>query len=108
MALHPRHEKPCVLPYSSGTCVYLADGMQVVIRRGPKVKGPVWLEVVPQGHVTAMAAPAAPKQELPRGKRRGRLTQKIIAEELKRSSAGLKDLEQGLRNTFGPFPGTLK
>lgn len=43
-----RHEKPCVLVLSSDTCVYLADGSKVVVRRGPKVKGPVWLEVVPQ------------------------------------------------------------
>jgi hypothetical protein len=43
-----RHEKPCALPLSSNTCVYLADGSKVVIRRGPKVKGPVWLKVVPQ------------------------------------------------------------
>lgn len=47
-----RHEKPCALPLSSNTCVYLSDGTKVVIRRGPKVKGPVWLEVVPQDVLT--------------------------------------------------------
>lgn len=47
-----RHEKPCVLPLSTDTCVYLADGTKVVVRRGPKVKGAVWLEVVPQSIFT--------------------------------------------------------
>ena len=43
-----RHEKSCVLPLSTDTCIYLADGMKVVIKRGPKVKGAVWMEVIPQ------------------------------------------------------------
>lgn len=54
-----RHEKPCVLPLSTDTCVYLADGTKVVVRRGPKVKGAVWLEVVPQGVFTLQGAPKA-------------------------------------------------
>jgi len=55
-----RHEKPCVLPLSSNTCIYLSDGTKVVIRRGPKVKGPVWLEVVPQETLHLQAAQAGP------------------------------------------------
>lgn len=43
-----RHEKSCVLPLSTDTCIYLADGTKVIIKRGAKVKGPVWMEVVPQ------------------------------------------------------------
>jgi len=47
-----RHEKPCVLPLSTSTCIYLADGTKVIIKRGKNVKGAVWMEVVPQATFT--------------------------------------------------------
>lgn len=47
-----RHESPCVLPLSSDTCVYLADGNKVVVCRDKGVKGAVWLEVKPQAIFT--------------------------------------------------------
>lgn len=36
----------------TSTCVYVSDGTKIVIKRGPNVKGRVWLKVVPQAVVS--------------------------------------------------------
>jgi len=52
-----RHDKPCVVG-SSATCVYLADGTKIVVRRGKGVKGSAWLEVVPQDIIGLQNCPS--------------------------------------------------
>lgn len=47
-----RHKGTCVTR-ASNTCVYLADGTKVVVRRKKVTAGRAWLEVVPQATVRA-------------------------------------------------------
>jgi hypothetical protein len=47
-----RHPSGCVTR-SSDTCVWLADGTKITIKRGAATIGPAWLEVEPQAKIKA-------------------------------------------------------